>query len=163
MRPVDEEEVIKTLKGCTIKKSSDYEDISMDTVVKVVSVICKPLAHIRNILFRTGVFPSIMKIAKVIPMFKSGAKTDFTNYRPISLLPQFSKILEKCFLTRINSFVIANNILSSSQYGFRTNLSTSLAVIGFIEEITNATDNKNMQLGYVSILKNRLIQSIMEY
>ena len=94
MRPVDEEEVITTVTGCTKKKSSDFEDISMDTVAaKVVSVICKPLAHICNISFRTGVFPSRMKIAKVIPMFKSGTKPDVTNYRPISLLPQFSKIL----------------------------------------------------------------------
>ena len=46
MRPVDEEEVITTVTGCTKKRSSDFEDISMDTVAKVVSVICKPLAHI---------------------------------------------------------------------------------------------------------------------
>ena len=98
MRPVDEEEVINIVKGCTKKKYSDFEDISMDTVEKVVSVICKPLAHISNISFRTGVFPSRMKIAKVIPMFKSCTKTDVTNYRPISLLPRFSKILENCFL-----------------------------------------------------------------
>ena len=95
MRPIDEEEVITTVKGCTIKKCSDFEDISIATVVKVVSVICKPLAHICNMLFRTVVFPSIINIAKVIPMFKSGKKNDFTHFRPISLLPQFSKILEK--------------------------------------------------------------------
>ena len=77
---------------------------SSSTVAKVVSVICKPLAHICNISFRSGVFPSRMKIANVIPMFKSGTKTDVTNYRPISLLPQFSKIFEKLFLTRINRF-----------------------------------------------------------
>ena len=148
MRPVDEEEVITTVTGCTKKRSSDFEDISMDTVAKIVSVICKRLAHICNniISFRTGVFPSRMKIAKVIPMFKSGTKTDVTNYRPISLLPQFSKILEKLFLTRINSFLCVNNILSSSQYGFRTNLFTPLAVIELIEEITNATDNKNQAI-----------------
>ena len=64
MRPVDEEEVITTVTGCTKKRSSDFEDISMDTVAKVVSVICKPLAHICNISFRTGVFPSRMKNAK---------------------------------------------------------------------------------------------------
>ena len=142
-----------TVTGCTKKRSSDFEDISMDTVAKVVSVICKPLAHICNISFRTGVFPSKMKIAKVIPMFKSGTETDVTNYRPISLLPQFSKILEKLFLTRINSFLCANNILSSSQYGFRTNLSTSLAVMELIEEITNATDNKKLAIGVFIDLK----------
>ena len=153
MRPVDEEEVITTVTGCTKKRSSDFEDISMDTVAKVVSVICKPLAHICNISFRTGVFPSRMKIAKVIPMFKSGTKTDVTNYRPISLLPQFSKILEKLFLTRINSFLCVNNILSSSQYGFCTNLSTSLAMMELIEEITNPTDNKKHAIGVFIDLK----------
>ena len=104
MRPVDEEEVINTVKGCTKKKSSDFEAISMGTVLKVVSVICKPLARYCKFSFRTGVFLSRMKIAKVIQMFKSGTKTDVTNYRSTSFLPQFSKILEKLFLTRINSF-----------------------------------------------------------
>ena len=99
-----------------------------------------------------------MKIAKVIPMFKSGTKTEVTNYRPISLLPQFSKILEKLFLTRINSFLWANNILSSSQYGFRTKLSTSLAVMELIEEITNATDNKKHAIGVFIDLKKHSIQ-----
>ena len=105
MRPVDEEEVITTVTGCTKKKSSDVEDISMDTVAKVVSVICKPLAHICNISFRTGVFPSRMKIAKVIPLFKSGTKTDVSNYRPISLLPQFSKIFGKIVSYQIKQFL----------------------------------------------------------
>ena len=76
-----------------------------------------------------------------------------TNYRPISLLPKFSKILEKLFLTRINGFLCANNILSSSQYGFRTKLSTSLAVVELIEEITNATDNKKHAIGVFIDLK----------
>ena len=68
MKPVDEEEVITTVTGCTKKRSSDFEDISMDTVAKVVSVICKPLAHICNISFRTGVFPSRMKnLGKIVP------------------------------------------------------------------------------------------------
>ena len=91
-------------------------------------------------------------------MFKSGTKTDVTNYRPISLLPQFSKILEKLFLIRKSSCLIANNILSSSHCGFRTHLSTSLAVMELIEDITHATDNKNMQLVYLSILKEHSIQ-----
>ena len=70
----------------------------MDTVAKVVSVICKPLAHICNISFRTGVFPSILNIAKVIPMFRSGTKTD------VQIIDQFlschnsHKSWKNCFL-----------------------------------------------------------------
>ena len=60
---------------------------------------CIPLVHIVNISFSTGIFPSEMKIAKVIPLFKNGNKSDFSKYRPFSLLSQFSKILEKNYST----------------------------------------------------------------
>ena len=67
----------------------------------------------------TGVFPSRMKIAKIKPIFKSGAKTDIGNYWPVSLLPQFKKMLEKLFLNTLDNFINAKDILNSSQYGFR--------------------------------------------
>ena len=89
----------------------------MDTVAKVISVICKTIAHICNITFRTDVFPSRMKIAKVIPMFKSGTQTDFTNYRTISLAT-ILKNLRKIVSYQNKQFLSDNNILSSSQYGF---------------------------------------------
>ena len=72
-----------------------------------------------------------MKIAKIKPILKSGAKTDIGKYRPISLLPQFSKMLEKLFLNRLDN---AKDILNSSQYGFRKAMSTSHAVMELIEE-----------------------------
>ena len=62
----------------------------MNLIKKVISKIVKSFAHIYNVSFQTGVFPSKMKIAKVIPLYMSGEKNVFTNYRPISLLPQFS-------------------------------------------------------------------------
>ena len=61
--------------------------------------------HICNLSFSKGVFPDAMKIARVIPLFKSGDKHVFTNYRPVSLLPQFSKILERLFNNRLDSFI----------------------------------------------------------
>ena len=67
-----------------------------------------------------------MKIAKVIPLHKSGEKSSFNNYRPVSLFSQFSKVLEKLFDSRLHAFIYKNNLLSSSQYGFRPNLSTLL-------------------------------------
>ena len=63
----------------------------MDILANVIPVIFKPLTHICNNSFRTGVFPSRLKIAKIKPIFKSGAKTDIGNYKPISVLPQFFK------------------------------------------------------------------------
>ena len=151
MRPVDEEEVINTVKGCTKKKSSDFEDISMETVAKVVSVICKPPAHICNISFRTGVFPSRMKIAKVIPMFKVVQKLMLQIIGQFVFCHNSQKSWN--FFSYQNKQFFSTNILSLSQYGFRTNLYTSLGVMELIEEITNATDNKKHAIGVFIDLK----------
>ena len=70
-----------------------------------------------------------MKIAKVVPIFKVGDKSSFNNYRPISLLPQFSKIVENLFNARLDAFIEKHYTLTSSQYGFRSNMSTSLALL----------------------------------
>ena len=69
-------------------------------------------------------------------MFKSGIKGDCSNYRPISLLPQFSKILEKLFNSRLSAFIDKNEINNPSQYGFRENMSTSYALTELINKIT---------------------------
>ena len=100
-----------------------------------------------------GLFPSKMKIAKVVPLFKSGEKGVFTNYIPISLLPQFSKILEKLYNDRLDKFLSKYDVLSPSQYGFRSNMSTSRALLGLVEEITNALDNKKYAIGVFVDLK----------
>ena len=110
------------------KTSTDCYNINMETVKKSIDVIVKPLTNIFNKSFNTGVFPYSMKTAKVVPIFKSGNKSDLTNYRPISLLPQFSKILEKLFDIRFESFLNKNNVLNESQYGFRSGRSTLMAL-----------------------------------
>lgn len=65
----------------------------MKIVKNVIEEISKPLTYIFNLSFQTDQFPTKMKTAKVIPLYKSGDKDLFTNYRPVSILPQFSKIL----------------------------------------------------------------------
>ena len=71
--------------------------------------------HICNLSLTSGCFPDKMKVAKVVPLFKSGEMNVFTNYRPVSLLPQFSKILEKIFNNKLDSFIEKYNILSGNQ------------------------------------------------
>ena len=88
-----------------------------------------------------------MKMAKVIPIFKSGDIHTISNYRPISLLPQFSKILDKLFVNRLDGFIEKYGLLSDHQYGFRSNRSTSLAVIDFVENISTAIDEKQPSIG----------------
>ena len=99
------------------------------------------ITYICNLSFATGIFPDAMKIAKVIPIYKTGAKGEFNNYRPISLLPQFSKILEKLFDDRLEQFISKNNILTDCQFGFRTGRSSTMAIVNFMEKITNSLDD----------------------
>ena len=88
-----------------------------------------------------------MKIARVIPLFKNGDVKEFSNYRPVSILPQFSKILEKVFHNRLMSFINEKQILNNSQFGFRKNMSTALAIIELVEEITTAIDEGKTTVG----------------
>ena len=81
---------------------------------KTIDRIIKPLCHILNLSFSTGTFPNRMKVAKVIPLFKDGDKNSFTNYRPVSLLSQFSKVLEKLFVEKLEEFIQKNKLLSES-------------------------------------------------
>ena len=119
-----------------------------------------PLKHIFNLSLLSGVFPDSMKIARVIPLFKTGNTREFSNYRPISLLPQFSKILDKMYHSRLMAFIDINQILYKSQYGFRKQLSTSLAIIELVEEITNSLDNHESTVGVFIDQKRHSIQLI---
>ena len=121
----------------------------MSIIKHVISHIVKPLTHICNISFRNGTFPDQMKVAKVIPIFKWNDKQVFTNYRPIYLLPQFYKILEKLCNVRLDKFIERHSILSNSQYGFRQNMSTASALLELTEEITSALDNKKVLLMFL--------------
>ena len=136
----------------------DY-DISMWVLSRIAPHVVKPLVHIFNLSFSTGIFPSEMKIAKVIPLFKNGNKSDFSNYRPISLLSQFSKILEKLFNDRLQQFLNTNNILSNSQYGFRAHMSTVHAELELPESISNSIDSKRHCAGVLIDLSNISVNS----
>ncbi len=76
--------------------------MSPEIVKRIIPLISKPLAHIFNLSLSTGVFPAALKVAKVIPVFKKDDPHVFSNYRPISLLPCFSKILERLIYNRLS-------------------------------------------------------------
>ena len=141
LNPVTDEEIIEIVKDAKTKYSKDHDSIDMSLVKLVIPYIVKPLKHIFNISLQNGVFPDRMKIARVIPIFKTGDLQEFSNYRPISILPQFSKILEKIFHSRLTSFLNNKQILYEGQYGFRKKHSTSMAIFELVEEITTAMDN----------------------
>jgi len=101
-----------------------------------------PLFDIFSKSFETGEIPSQLKIAKVVPIFKSGDPTLPNNYRPISLLPNISKILEKVMCNRLTFFLESNNLLANSQYGFRKAHSTVHPLVHFLNNLTKANNKK---------------------
>ena len=82
------------------------------------------LADLFNLSFVTGIFPLVLKIAKVVPVFKKDSKLDYSNYPPISLLSNVKKILEKLLYKRLHTF-LNNNVIYNLQFGFRQHYSTS--------------------------------------
>ena len=95
----------------------------------------------------TDVFPSVLKTAKVVPVFKKDSKLDYSNYRPISLLSNIEKILEKLMYKRLYTFLNNNNIIYNLQFGFRQQYSTSHALINITENIRKALDDRNIGCG----------------
>lgn len=105
---VTEYELFSVVHKLNNKTSTDSDGIDMKIIKMTIDCIIKPLLHRVNLSFKTGVFPDKMKTAKVIPFFKTGDKHNFNNYRPISLLSQFSKVLEKLFVNKLDNFIEKN-------------------------------------------------------
>ena len=88
-----------------------------------------------------------MKIAKIKPLFKSGETDLVNNYRPISILPVFSKVLERIMYNRLYTHVTSNNLLYEKQFGFQNNCSTEFAILQLTKEIYNSFNNKEFTIG----------------
>ena len=141
--PVTHSEVFEAINMLQKKKTADMFGVSIFFIAKFALTLSKPLRHIFNLSFSHGVVPQQFKIAKVIPIHKSGPKDSMDNYRPISLLCSFSKILEKIMFNRLSLFLENNNLLSPQQFGFRKSHSTIHPLTLFINQISNALNDKN--------------------
>ena len=100
-----------------------------------------------------GIYPTKLKLAKVIPIYKNDDPSDPSNYRPISLLSVFNRIFEKIMYYRLKSFLEKKNIFNDSQYGFREKRSTEHAMLDIINQIENNMDNKMYSCGIFIDLK----------
>ena len=114
----------------------------------ISSEISEPLSGIFNLSITTGKFITVLKIAKIIPIYKNkGSSTDVSNYRPIALLSSFDKIFEKLIHKRIMTFLDKKNIIYKRQFGFRKNHSTIHNLIALTEEIRKNLDKGNFSCG----------------
>ena len=140
MRATDEKEIEQKIKE--MKENNIFCPNSIRTkILKVHSkTLSKPLAELINLSLNQGKFPTILKIAKVIPIHKRGDKSECDNYRPISLISSIRKLIEKTVRERLYSFLEKEQLLFEGQFGFRNNRSTTDALIDITERIRNACD-----------------------
>jgi len=146
VKNTDQSEVAKIILA--LKDSSSGCDGIYARIVKDYhKYILSPLTHIFQLSLSQGYFPTELKIAKVIPLYKNGNKMLINNYRPVSILPLFSKVLERLMYNRLYSYLSEHKILYEHQYGFQQGLSTSMALITVVDHITTAFQDGECVLG----------------
>lgn len=138
--PTDADEVLSTIGELKSNKSPGIDKIGTSELKTVADLISLPLAHIVNRCFEDGIFPDIFKIGIIKPVHKSGNKLQLENYRPISLISNIGKVIEKIIKKRLTKFLNKNKILSEKQYGFRDGKSTDDAIYELTSLIYKAMD-----------------------
>ena len=147
LNPTNLHEVTDTVRSLKRSKSSGFDEISVNLLKKIIHPIALPLTHIFNLSLSTGRCPTSLKIAKVTPVYKKDDSSLITNYRPISLLPSISKILEKLVYKRVFKFLTNNDLLSPKQFGFRKGHSTDHAILQLYDKITHSLSQKEHVIG----------------
>ena len=137
MTSIFESEVVNVLHSLKPKDSVRYDGISSKILKYCASAIKKPLTHILNCSLMSGTCPDRCKFAIVKPVHKKGKLDEMNNYRPISLLPAISKILESIMYKRLLQHLEINKILTPAQYGFRTNVHINDAIFNLLNNITH--------------------------
>ena len=119
-------------------KATGLDDISINVLKLAAPEIVSSITYICNLSLKTATFPAKWKEAKVTPLHKGGSRHDCSNYRPISVLPILSKILEKHVFTHMYAFLQKHNLLTDSQFGFRKQNSCQTALLALTEKMYKA-------------------------
>ena len=147
LSPTDSTEVMDCISSLNTSKSTGPYSIPSKILSSIKAEISVPLSKIINLSFTTGIFPTNLKTAKVIPIHKKGSKLELSNYRPISLLSNIDKIFEKLLYKRVYGFLDANKVLYKQQFGFRKSYSTAQALLNISQKIMDALDKGNYACG----------------
>ena len=148
INPTNKFEIADEIQRLNTNKSIGPHSIDTRILKEIDSVIAEPLADIINLSFQNGVYIDCLKKSKIIPIYKQkGDKLLCNNYRPISLLSNINKIIEKIMYKRLYSFLSINKCIYDLQFGFRNNHSTNHALIDLTEDIRESLDNNNLAIG----------------
>ena len=145
--PTNNEEVHKIITSLDATKSTGPMSVQTNLLKLISPTVSVHLAKIINHSFLTGIFPECIQTANITPVHKKGPTKIIENYRPISLLSNIGKIVEKIVHTRLYSFLIKSKSFYKFQFGFRTQHSTNHALMLITEKIRNALDEGGLACG----------------
>ena len=149
----NEMEVKKIIENMKIKNGG-IDKINAKTLQAISEHIADPLAHIINKCIEMSIWPDALKVAEVVPIYKSGKKLVVNNYRPISLISNIAKIFEKVIYERIFDFIYKQKILSEKQFGFIKNKGTRDALSYITKRIyENLDKSKPIIVAFLNLAK----------
>ena len=141
-----EDEVKEALRSLKPNRSPGYDNTSSNVVNETSDILFTPLKYIFNLSLQQGIFPENLKIAKVSPIYKKDEEFLLTIYRPISVLPCFSKLLKRIMYNRLFKYLSENSILCEKQFGFQTSHSTEHAILLLVNQLYQSFDESKFEL-----------------
>uniref|UniRef100_V5G2A3 Putative RNA-directed DNA polymerase from transposon BS n=1 Tax=Anoplophora glabripennis TaxID=217634 RepID=V5G2A3_ANOGL len=135
IKPVSEDTVLQAVKSLKDSPCTDVFEMNSRILKETIELILPFLTSLINVCFNRGIFPQCFKLTKILPMFKQGDPNLTNNYRPISIIPIFGKVIEVIMKARLYTFLENNSVLCASQFGFRPNRSTTNAVQGVVKDV----------------------------
>ena len=153
LSPTTALEVEEICKNLNPGKSSGWDGVAPRVIKAVATELAGPLSRLLNYCIREGHYPENFKVARVVPVFKAEDPTQFSNYRPVSVLPVLSQVFERVLYSRLVRFLDERNVIIPGQYGFRTGHSTIMAITDMVEKVRAAWAGKEYALGVFIDLK----------
>lgn len=140
LHPVTISEMKSTIMTLKNKNTLDFYDMNAKLIKFICDEIVDPLTSIFNSCISQGIFPSALKIIKIIPLLKKGDREDASNYRPIAIVPTLGKIFESILRSRLEKFLDSNRTIAQQQFGFRRGCSAVQAVASLIADVVEGFD-----------------------
>ena len=163
LKPVPNSQVLKILKQLNNGKACGTDKIPTTLLKDAANFISYQLTLICNSSIKNGVFPDLWKIARVAAIFKSGKRCDSNNYRPISVLSIFSRVVEKIVHDQVHKFLKAHCLLTNNLYAFLKLYSTIMSLMSSTKHCLANADNGKLNMAVFLDLKKPLIRLITKY
>ena len=146
-----------------IYESPGYDGVSFNLIKVCFDELCEPLKYLFNPSVVKGIFPDDLKIAKFTQIYKACNSSNISSYRLISVLPCFSKMLERIMYNHLQKYLKDQNILYNKQFGFRTGHSTEHAIAQLVDQIYEAFEKNEYSLGLLIFVRLSMLVIIQYY